>query len=99
MLKIKNDLSFYLSQDKWDYIERNKLNEFKKKIEKIQLSNIEDYINEIVDMKEEIEDWKAVREIEKRINTFKENLNEQISIYRLRREKLQNSFNLIDNIF
>ena len=50
-------------------------------------------------MKEEIEDWKAVREIEKRINTFKENLNEQISIYRLRREKLQNSFNLIDNIF
>ncbi len=50
-------------------------------------------------MNEEIKEWKAVREIERRINGFKEKLNEQISYDRLRREKLQNSFNLIDNIF
>ncbi len=99
MLKLKNDLAFYLSQDKWDIIEKKKLNEFKKKIEKIQHTNIEDYINEILDMNEEIKEWKAVREIERRINGFKEKLNEQISYDRLRREKLQNSFNLIDNIF
>ena len=99
MLKLKNDLTYYLSQNKWDNKERKELNEFKKKIENYQLTNIEDYINEILDMNEEIKEWKAVREIERRINGFKEKLNEQISYDRLRREKLQNSFNLIDNIF
>ena len=99
MLKLKNDLTYYLSQNKWDNKERKELNEFKKKIENYQLTNIEDYINEILDMNEEIKEWKKIREIEKRINNFNNRLYEQLNYQRAKRDKIQEHLNIINNIF
>ncbi len=99
MLKLKNDLTYYLSQNKWDNKERKELNEFKKKIENYQLTNIEDYINEILDMNEEIKEWKRIREIEKRINNFNNRLYEQLNYQRAKRDKIQEHLNIINNIF
>ena len=99
MLKLKNDLTYYLSQNKWDNKERKELNEFKKKIENYQLTNIEDYINEILDMNKEIEEWKKIREIEKRINNFNNRLYEQLNYQREKRDKIQEHLNIINNIF
>jgi hypothetical protein len=100
MFKLKKDLNDYLSQsDQWSEKDKNKFLKFKEKIDVLNIRDIHKYIEEIVGMNEQIEDIKEIREMEKRINFFKDRLIEQITYNNNKREFLESKIKWKDNMF
>ena len=100
MFKLRQDLNFYLSQnDEWSENDKNKFLQFKKKIDSLNINDIHEYINEMIGMNEQIEDIKEIKEMEKRLNFFKEKLIDQITYNNNKRELLENQIQLKNNIF
>ena len=100
MFKLKKDLNDYLSQsDQWSENDKNKFLQFKEKIDVLNIRDIHKYIEEIVGMNEQIEDIKEIREMEKRINFFKDRLIEQITYNNNKREFLESKIKWKDNMF
>ena len=100
MFKLKQDLNNYLAQsEQWSESDKNKFLKFKEKIDVLHVGDISKYIGEMVGMNEQLEDMKEIKEMEKRINFFKDKLVDQIYYNNNKRIFLENKIQWKDNVF